>query len=198
MVSVGVRELKDRLSEYLRMVRRGEEILVTDRGEPVAELRQPSNAPYTAAYPELERRARAGRVRLGAPNRPDLYPSLPPSLRPCLPAPHGGCSMKSAASSEHPCRVECRPGVAVPGVRGGPLRPLRGGDGNSRMGPDTCHMIREKNRADESLRAVRREEEEPQCAHPRVRGRRATRSRPRRRLVAISADRRGRPLPRSH
>ena len=82
MVSVGVRELKNRLSEYLRMVRRGEEILVTDRGEPVAELRQPSSASYTAAYPELERRARAGRVRLGAPNRSDLYPPLPSSVAP--------------------------------------------------------------------------------------------------------------------
>lgn len=82
MVSVGVRELKNRLSEYLRMVRGGEEILVTDRGEPVAELRQPTNAPGKAAYPELERRARAGRVRLGAPNRPDLYPPLPSPLPP--------------------------------------------------------------------------------------------------------------------
>ena len=82
MVSVGVRELKNRLSEYLRMVRRGEEILVTDRGEPVAELRQPSSASHTAAYPELERRARAGKVRLGAPNRSDLYPSLPSPMPP--------------------------------------------------------------------------------------------------------------------
>ena len=30
MTSVGIRELKNRLSAYLRMVRRGEEILVTD------------------------------------------------------------------------------------------------------------------------------------------------------------------------
>ena len=82
MVSVGIRELKDRLSEYLPMVRSGEEILVTDRGEPVAELRQPSNAPHAAAYPELECRARAGRVRLGAPNRPERYPSLPSPLPP--------------------------------------------------------------------------------------------------------------------
>jgi len=82
MVSVGVRELKNRLSEYLRMVRRGEAILVTDRGEPVAELRQPSSAFHTAAYPELERRARVGKVRLGAPNRSDLYPSLPSPLPP--------------------------------------------------------------------------------------------------------------------
>ena len=82
MISVGIRELKDRLSEYLRMVRSGEEILVTDRGEAVAELRQPTSAPGKAAYPELERRARTGKVRLGAPNRPGLYPLLVPSVPP--------------------------------------------------------------------------------------------------------------------
>ena len=82
MISVGVHELKNRLSEYLRMVRRGEKVLVTDRGDPVAELRQPSTASHTSAYPELERRARAGKVRLGAPNRPDLYLSLPSPLPP--------------------------------------------------------------------------------------------------------------------
>ena len=37
---VGIRELKNRLSEYLRMVRGGEDILITDRGEVIAELRQ--------------------------------------------------------------------------------------------------------------------------------------------------------------
>jgi antitoxin (DNA-binding transcriptional repressor) of toxin-antitoxin stability system len=38
---VGIRELKARLSEYLRDVRRGEVFLVTDRQEVVAELRPP-------------------------------------------------------------------------------------------------------------------------------------------------------------
>jgi prevent-host-death family protein len=36
---VGVRELKTRLGRYLREVRRGRTIVITDRGEPVAELR---------------------------------------------------------------------------------------------------------------------------------------------------------------
>jgi prevent-host-death family protein len=36
---VGSRELKTRLGQYLNRVRRGETILVTDRNEPVAELR---------------------------------------------------------------------------------------------------------------------------------------------------------------
>ena len=75
MKAVGVRELKNRLSEYLRLVRNGEEILVTDRGEVVAELRQPS-ARVTLPYPALLEAVRHGRVRLGLPNRPDLYPEL--------------------------------------------------------------------------------------------------------------------------
>lgn len=62
------------------MVRRGEEILITDRGEAVAELRQPLNLPEATAYPELVRRARSGMARLGAPNRADLYPRMPRSL----------------------------------------------------------------------------------------------------------------------
>lgn len=38
MTSVGVRELRQRASELLRMVERGETIEVTDRGRPVAVL----------------------------------------------------------------------------------------------------------------------------------------------------------------
>ena len=41
MKVVGIREFKDRLSEYVRMARRGEDILLTERGEVVAELRGP-------------------------------------------------------------------------------------------------------------------------------------------------------------
>ncbi|NIN72566.1 MAG: type II toxin-antitoxin system prevent-host-death family antitoxin [Gemmatimonadetes bacterium] len=55
MKVVGIRELKNRLSEYVRMVRRSEEILVTDRGVVVAELRKPGTAPYPALI-ELARR----------------------------------------------------------------------------------------------------------------------------------------------
>jgi antitoxin (DNA-binding transcriptional repressor) of toxin-antitoxin stability system len=40
MKAVGVKQLKARLSEYLRLVKAGETILVTDRDEVVAELRQ--------------------------------------------------------------------------------------------------------------------------------------------------------------
>ncbi|WP_334141061.1 type II toxin-antitoxin system Phd/YefM family antitoxin [Rhabdothermincola sp.] len=37
-VEVGVRDLKNNLSRYLDRVREGEEIIVTDRGRPVARL----------------------------------------------------------------------------------------------------------------------------------------------------------------
>lgn len=46
--SVGSRELKTRLGAYLRRVREGATLVVTDRGEAVAELRPIS----TAASPE--------------------------------------------------------------------------------------------------------------------------------------------------
>lgn len=75
MKAVGVRELKNRLSEYLRLVRGGEEILVTDRGEVIAELRQPSPR-VGLPFPALADVVRQGRARLGLPNRPDLYPAL--------------------------------------------------------------------------------------------------------------------------
>ena len=35
---VGIRELKNRLSSYIDRVRAGEEVIVTDRGRPVARL----------------------------------------------------------------------------------------------------------------------------------------------------------------
>jgi prevent-host-death family protein len=36
--SVGVRELKNRLSEYLRRVKAGETITITERGKPVGQI----------------------------------------------------------------------------------------------------------------------------------------------------------------
>jgi len=38
MTEVGVKVLKDRLSQYLRRAREGERIVVTDRGKPIALL----------------------------------------------------------------------------------------------------------------------------------------------------------------
>ena len=76
MKEVGIRELKNRLSEYVRLVRSGEVVMVTDRGEVVAELRPPGGGGMEQ-YPALADLARRGQVRLGEPNRPGLYPVLP-------------------------------------------------------------------------------------------------------------------------
>ena len=70
----GVREIKNRLSAYLRMVENGERVAVTHRGRVVAELGPPTHTTEEEAHADLRRRARAGTVRLGAPNRPDVYP----------------------------------------------------------------------------------------------------------------------------
>jgi len=40
MLSVGVRELKNNLSRFLRSVKSGEEVVVTDHGKPVARIVQ--------------------------------------------------------------------------------------------------------------------------------------------------------------
>ena len=39
MKAIGVKQLKARLSEYLRLVKTGETVLITDRDEVIAELR---------------------------------------------------------------------------------------------------------------------------------------------------------------
>jgi antitoxin (DNA-binding transcriptional repressor) of toxin-antitoxin stability system len=63
---VGVRELKAKLSEYLRDVRRGEVFLVTDRDRVVAELRQPGSRSVPGGDPverELGLLVEAGQVQ---------------------------------------------------------------------------------------------------------------------------------------
>jgi prevent-host-death family protein len=59
--AVGVRELKTRLGSYLREVRRGQTIVVTDRGEPVAELR-PITRAKSGDGAELDRLVILGRL----------------------------------------------------------------------------------------------------------------------------------------
>lgn len=45
--TVGIRELKTHLGKYLRIVRTGETILITDRGQPVGRI-VPANQPLEA------------------------------------------------------------------------------------------------------------------------------------------------------
>jgi antitoxin (DNA-binding transcriptional repressor) of toxin-antitoxin stability system len=78
---VGVRQLKDSLSRYLRLVAGGEMVLVTDRGRVVAELRRPGTETVQALDEEaLALLARQGLLASGAFNSPDAYPLLDPLL----------------------------------------------------------------------------------------------------------------------
>jgi len=78
MKTVGVRELKNRLSEYIRQVRAGESVLVTDRGEVVAELSPPGQGATAADLPPaLLGLARRGLATVGVPGDASLYPALP-------------------------------------------------------------------------------------------------------------------------
>ena len=67
---VGVRELRQNLSKYLRRVERGERLEVTEHGRPVAVL-----APLGEPEGPLARLVAAGRV---TPPRTDLLDLLPP------------------------------------------------------------------------------------------------------------------------
>ena len=64
MMNVGARELKTRLGTYLRRVREGSVILVTERGRPVAELR-PLPKAATEEEEKLRELAARGLVTLG-------------------------------------------------------------------------------------------------------------------------------------
>jgi prevent-host-death family protein len=82
MKTVGLRELKNRLAAYVREVRSGEGVLVTDRGEVVAELLPPGQATGGGGAPSgLVALAKSGRLTLGADNDPAMYPRLSRLLR---------------------------------------------------------------------------------------------------------------------
>ena len=61
---VGIRELKNGLSGYIDRVRNGEEVIVTDRGRPVARL-----SSLDAAHDHLAELVAAGIVRAPTSNR---------------------------------------------------------------------------------------------------------------------------------
>ena len=72
MKAVGIKQLKARLSEYVRQAKGGETILVTDRNEVVAELVAPRHRARPAGSTEevIEALAEAGELtRAGLPKR---------------------------------------------------------------------------------------------------------------------------------
>lgn len=67
MKTVGSRELKNRLGRYLSLVEKGQAILVTNRGKPVAELVPTEDDVHNQRDLEgkLKELAAAGQLRLG-------------------------------------------------------------------------------------------------------------------------------------
>jgi prevent-host-death family protein len=80
MTSVGVRELRQRASELLRLVEAGETIEVTDRGRPVAVL---APLPNVGA---LDRLRAAGEINAAVTEFDDLPEPLPPTPGTPLPS----------------------------------------------------------------------------------------------------------------
>lgn len=73
MTRVGIRELRQRASELLRLVERGETVEITDRGRPVALL-----TPLPGGSP-LEQLRTAGDIEAASAVLADLPPPLPPT-----------------------------------------------------------------------------------------------------------------------
>ncbi len=75
--TVGIRELKNKLSAYLQEVRTGVRILVSDRDTVVAELHEPWLAPVStsSSNPRLAAWAHSGTVRLAVGEKRQLLPS---------------------------------------------------------------------------------------------------------------------------
>jgi prevent-host-death family protein len=70
MKTAGIRELKNRLSAYVREVASGETVLITDRGRVVAELRPPGEVDRAATGPDLRYRRLVDSGMLRPASRP--------------------------------------------------------------------------------------------------------------------------------
>lgn len=68
MKTASVSEAKNRLSAYLDLVRQGNRVIITDRGQPVAEL-APIAHPRTAAAARLAALERKGWLQRGDKSR---------------------------------------------------------------------------------------------------------------------------------
>jgi prevent-host-death family protein len=76
--TVGIRELKNRLSAYIRKVESGDVVLVTDRGVVVAELVPPGHTAQAGIHPGLLELARRDGLRLPtSPRDPEAFPVMP-------------------------------------------------------------------------------------------------------------------------
>ena len=78
MKSVGVKSLKDNLSSYLRLVKEGEVVLVTDHNEIIAEIKRPQadfNSKDSKFHQFLLEQASLGRLILAKRNKSNLKKS---------------------------------------------------------------------------------------------------------------------------
>ena len=80
MRSIGLKVLKNKLSEYVRLAERGETVLVTDRDRVVAELVPPEKT----RSPVLADALLAEAVRQGWVTPPALSTSGPPPRKPVM------------------------------------------------------------------------------------------------------------------
>ena len=76
MVRAGIAELKAKLSHFLSITRAGEEVVITDRGRPVARL-VPLNESQADMPVHLVEMVRRGEVRIGTGRAPDATDELP-------------------------------------------------------------------------------------------------------------------------
>jgi prevent-host-death family protein len=82
MSTVGLRELKNKLSQYVARAKSGESVTITDRGQVVAELTPPKRHPGTGEpVVTLDDLRRRGILHGGGANGSDLYPSMPRILK---------------------------------------------------------------------------------------------------------------------
>jgi len=71
MSTVGVKQLKNRLTQYLRHTKQGEEVIVTERGTPIA-LIQPIRSADKAASLEAKLASLAARGAIKLPTQKPL------------------------------------------------------------------------------------------------------------------------------
>lgn len=78
--TVGVRELKSRLSAYLAQVKRGGTVIVTERGKPIAEIRliEEPEGRLDAALRQMESEGLLMRAKKRGPLTPFTPIKLPP------------------------------------------------------------------------------------------------------------------------
>jgi prevent-host-death family protein len=75
-MDVGIRELKARLSHYVKAASAGERIVITDRGSPVAVLAPARTDEHVDIPPALQQLIAEGRAT--APSRPMPLPPVTP------------------------------------------------------------------------------------------------------------------------